>query len=436
MDNDLCGNEPCSCSARFEQEISRLVAERQPFALFSGFPNRWGSRTILAFEPLDRLTLYPNGKTMMGKAECECGDVAEDPFNALEEFVTHSRRRLQHGRGLIALCLGYDLKNFIEVLPPPKSSEISIPMIQAVCFHNTLRWNARLSDIWQNYGAESRQDFFASSFEAVTPKWHYIDSVKQALEYIYAGDIYQVNIAQRYFFDFQGSPWTLFQRLYRTNPARFSVFLSTPEFNLAVSSPERLLRTAGRQLESRPIKGTRPRGTDRATDREQLRQLLESEKEQAELTMITDLHRNDLGKVSKYGSVSVCHKRHPHRMPNVFHTESIIRSEMRPEVTLSGLLKAMLPGGSVTGCPKIRAMEIIEELEPVARQLYTGAIGLMEWDGNLDLAMTIRAITFDGPSARGWFDVGSGIVSDSNPRDEYDETLHKADSIAKALGMK
>ncbi|HNT36058.1 MAG TPA: anthranilate synthase component I family protein, partial [bacterium] len=366
-----------------------------------------------------------------------------DPFVQLECLIKQSSMTAPHtAANPTVLCLGYDLKNLIETLPMPKPSLQRVPDLYA-------------TDYWQNFSlrasrAGQLQDSIlrclssslttdtcgADALQASMTRQQYIGAVRRSLDYIFAGDIYQVNIAQRFTFPFTGSSWELFKRLYCLNPAQFSLFIRAREFDLIVCSPERLLKRSGTVLETRPIKGTRPRGETPQRDRDNLRELLLSQKEKAELIMITDLHRNDLGKVSQYGMVNVVSKRHVHRMRNVFHTESIIRSVIRQDVSLSNLLKALFPGGSVTGCPKLRAIEIIDELEPQARQFYTGAVGIINSEDDLDMAMTIRCITFHRATGLAWFDIGSGIVAESDPESEYEETLDKAQSVFDVLGVK
>jgi len=403
-----------------------LCSEGRSFGFLAGFPDdRRNEQVILASQPGGRIS-FP------------CSPSQRDdrgPFELLERFVEGRPK----DRGISLVALGYDLKNHVESLPLPRRSVARVPDLCAIGFDEVSRLRSEESGRLMNalighFNLNGQSPFASASIRALTSREQYVEEARQALEYIAAGDIYQVNLAQRFYFDFRGSSWEVFKRLYCLNPARFSFYLSTEEFDLIVCSPERLLKREGRELESRPIKGTRPRGGNAKDDRRQLRELLESPKELAELIMITDLHRNDLGRVAEYGSVKVLSKRHVHGMANVFHTESVVRATAREGTTLSMLLKAMLPGGSVTGCPKVRAMEIIDELEPCSRQFYTGAVGFIEGSGTMDLAMTIRSITIHRKSGLGWFDVGSGIVADSDPEKEYEETLHKASSIMKVLG--
>jgi len=196
------------------------------------------------------------------------------------------------------------------------------------------------------------------------------------------------------------------------------------------SSPELFLRQRGLSIETRPIKGTRPRGRTEEGDRALRQELIDSAKEAAELTMIVDLERNDLGRVCEYGSVEVAEHRYIDELPAVFHTVSTVRGRLRPEANSWDILRATFPGGSISGCPKIRAIEIIDELEPVRRHVYTGAIGLVSPE-DIELSIAIRTMTIAGDNL--FYHVGSGIVADSDPDKEYEETLQKAAGMRTAI---
>jgi para-aminobenzoate synthetase component 1 len=259
--------------------------------------------------------------------------------------------------------------------------------------------------------------------------------VERALEHIRAGDIYQVNLAQRFTVPLAESAETLYHRLRAANPAPFAAFLDAGEFQVVSASPERFLLydPATRRVETRPIKGTRPRGATPAADARLRAELLASQKDAAELVMIVDLERNDLGRVCEYGTVRVPDLRRVEAYPTVFHTVATVEGQLHEGRTVPGLIRATFPGGSITGAPKIRAMQIIEELEGLRRHVYCGAIGYLGFDGRVDLNIAIRTITVkDG---RAYFHAGGGIVADSTPEGEYEETLHKARALAEAVGF-
>ena len=259
----------------------------------------------------------------------------------------------------------------------------------------------------------------------------YERAVARALNYIAAGDIYQVNLAQRLRLDGVGEALALYAVLRRANPAPYAALLRWGKRAIASVSPELFLRLRGDEVLSCPIKGTRPRTGDPAADELYRRELLASAKEAAELTMIVDLHRNDLGRVCRYGSVRVLHPRRVEAHPTVFHTVADVAGRLAPGRDGLDLLTACFPAGSVSGVPKIRALQIIDELEPVARGAYTGAIGVLGLDGQMTFNVAIRTLQIHGPAATLY--VGGGIVADSDPAAEYEETLAKARGILRGV---
>jgi para-aminobenzoate synthetase component 1 len=259
----------------------------------------------------------------------------------------------------------------------------------------------------------------------------YLTALGRIREYIGNGDVYQVNLTQRFSFPLSGEPYHLFQRLFQINPAPFYAYLNCGDFQVLSTSMERFLYQRGDYLETRPIKGTRPRGATPAADAELRRELAASPKDDAELSMIVDLLRNDLGKVCLPRSVQVTEHKRLEAYQNVYHLVSIVTGRLRPGCTAVDILRATFPGGSITGCPKIRAMEIIDELEPHVRHVYCGAIGYLGLHRNLDLNVAIRtAIVTKG---QGHFAVGGGVVYDSDPADEYEETLHKGRTLFRLI---
>ncbi|HWI58300.1 MAG TPA: anthranilate synthase component I family protein, partial [Bacillota bacterium] len=230
-----------------------------------------------------------------------------------------------------------------------------------------------------------------------------------------------------------GSGWELFQRLSAVSPAPFSAYLGGGEFELVSSSPELFLRLSGASIQTRPIKGTRPRSSDPTRDAQLTYELQTSPKEMAELVMITDLLRNDLGKVCEFGSVLVPELARLERYPQVQHLVSTVAGRLRPEVTHFAAFAACFPGGSITGAPKFRAMEIIDELEPITRGPYTGALGYLGFNRESQLSIIIRTAVCQNHQA--YFQVGAGIVADSVPAAEYEETLAKGRGFVEALNL-
>lgn len=270
------------------------------------------------------------------------------------------------------------------------------------------------------------------STQPLEEKHSYYKKVLRAKERIIQGDIYQVNISQECQFKGEFTAFDLFKRLYTKNPAPFSAYLNmSDDHKIVSSSPERLLRSLQNKLETRPIKGTAPRGKNKAEDEKNRQMLLSSQKDKSELLMITDLMRNDLGKVAAPGSVRTekiwnCEAYH-----NVFHLLSIITAETKETINPIDVLREVFPGGSITGCPKIRAMEIIAEIENTSRGVYTGSIGYISTHGNFDFNIAIRTLDIVGDVIK--LRLGGAIVSDSSPENEYEETLDKGRSIFEVL---
>ncbi len=270
-----------------------------------------------------------------------------------------------------------------------------------------------------------------SGFKSSFTKDEYIFSVKRVIEYLKAGDIYQANLSQRFEAGFSGDGYALFLDLFNRNPAPFFAYIHAGNHTIVSTSPERFIKQTGRHVETRPIKGTIARGKTQKEDRENGVKLCESVKDNAELTMIVDLMRNDLSRVTRHGSVIVKEHKRLEPYENVFHLVSIVEGELETDKTAIDLIRATFPGGSITGCPKIRSMEIIDELEPVRRHVYTGSIGYISFHDTMDLSIAIRtAVISDG---RIKFSVGGGIVYDSDPEKEFQETLDKGKTLMESL---
>lgn len=354
---------------------------------------------------------------------------------------------------------GYDLKNFLEPkLPRRAVNDLELPDCCVGFYDSLVVFDHQLGKTWivstgldadgsrNKQRATARLDSWRKLLETLPAepahsppppesvrtghpalsnlaRQEFIAKVVRAREYIQAGDIYQVNLSHRLETPRTASSWEIFENLSAISPAPFSAFLDCGDFQIASSSPELFLSLSGRHVRTRPIKGTRPRSTDPARDVQLARELQSSAKEQAELVMITDLLRNDLGKVCEFGSVHVPDLARLERFAQVQHLVSTVEGRLRPELTHLGTLASCFPGGSITGAPKFRAMQIIDELEPVARGPYTGALGYLGFNGESQLSIIIRAAVCKPDTL--YFQVGAGIVADSIPEAEYDETLAK-----------
>jgi para-aminobenzoate synthetase component 1 len=281
--------------------------------------------------------------------------------------------------------------------------------------------------------ARERMNAASRSF---VPGWNftrreYLAAVQKCLDYIAAGDIFQANLSRRFSTGFGGDPLELYLRLRSVSPAPFSAYLRTSEYAVVSASPESFYETRGDRIITRPIKGTRRRDESPEADARLVRELAESPKDRAELTMIVDLERNDLGRVCQYGSVHVVDALKVESFAQVHHLVATVEGKIRPGVGPIDVVRALFPGGSITGAPKIRAMEILDELEPTRRSLYTGAIGYLSRGGTSAFNIVIRTMLVE--PGRLTYQVGGGIVADSDPESEYEETIAKARGLRAVL---
>ena len=279
-------------------------------------------------------------------------------------------------------------------------------------------------------GLPRKAGVWRGRFRATVDRERYCWMVERAMDYIRAGDIYQVCLAHHFEVEGIGCPLAYYLALRKCSPAPFGAYLDLGGVQVASASPELFLRMVGRRIMTRPIKGTRPRMRDGEMDARMLEELKNSAKERAELVMITDLERNDLGQVCEFGSVEVTGLLEAESFAQVHHLVSTVEGRLRGDVSHCGALRACMPGGSVTGAPKRRAMEIIAELEGRPRRGYTGAVGYFGFDGTSVFSMAIRTAVFEGQM--GSFGTGAGIVADSVPELEWKETLHKASGLLAA----
>lgn len=288
------------------------------------------------------------------------------------------------------------------------------------------RWNQRRAQCDGDAPAQS-----TSGWQTNQTREEFEARVVRAQEYIAAGDIYQVNLAQNFNTPFHGNPYRLFEHLLARSPAPGGAFLDFGDMRILSASPELFLRIHGRHITTRPIKGTRPRSRDPVRDEQLAFELLTDPKELAELVMITDLERNDLGQICEYGSVAVTQLVQLERFAQVFHLVSTVEGMLRPGIDALDAVRACVPGGSISGAPKRRACEIIRELEPCPRGIYTGLIGYFDDNGDAAFSLAIRTMVLEGENLH--FSTGSGITSGSVPAREYEETLHKASGMQLAL---
>ncbi|MBF0397403.1 MAG: aminodeoxychorismate synthase component I, partial [Desulfobacterales bacterium] len=352
--------------------------------------------------------------------------------------------------------MSYDLKDVLEKLPRTSIDDLSLPDIllyapAIIIVHDIkkdkifLNIPVRDNNLYDDLDLFNRiiskpflqnSDFRCevSTFKSNFSKSRYIEAINKIKEYIVSGHVYQVNLAQRFETDFSGEPYSFFKTLYNRNPAPFFAFINASNHYIVSTSPERFILQNGCDVETRPIKGTRPRGVTELEDEDMRVDLVKSKKDDAELSMIVDLLRNDLGKVSRGGSVKVFEHKRIEAYQNVYHLISIVKGTLEEKFDSVDIIKATFPGGSITGCPKIRAMEIIDELEPNRRHIYTGSIGYISFHDTMDFSIAIRTATIYKEKL--FFSVGGGIVFDSDPEKEYEETLHKGKTLMEVFCKK
>lgn len=440
------------------------VSERaHPLFLDSGMdPERLGRWSLIMVDPFERIRI--KGQTIELE-DCLTGEKTSLEGNAFdflsERYALYQTQStpdfdLPFGGGM-AGYLAYDLCHHVEKLPRTAVDDVGIPDAVLGCYETAILVDHLLGEVWltelnRRPGAEARLDALARVLHEaealgldLKPEWRertpefksnfikedYLESIRKIKNYIRSGDLYQVNMTQRFETEMTESPLALYKKLRTINPAPFSAYMPFEEATILSSSPERFIQIRGGQIETRPIKGTRPRGQNPEEDAKERARLQSSEKDRSELLMIVDLERNDLGRVAEVGSVQVPELFVIESYPTVHHLVSTVTATLKAGLTPIDLLRASFPGGSITGAPKIRAMEIIDELEPTQRNLYTGSIGYIGFNGDADLNIVIRTIVAKDQKA--YFQVGGGIVWDSDEVSEYEETLHKARALMRAL---
>ncbi|MCA8943138.1 MAG: aminodeoxychorismate synthase component I [Planctomycetes bacterium] len=345
-------------------------------------------------------------------------DVA-DAFDRLRAFLARHRDRVAVG-----YC-GYDLRDAVEPLPHRIDDDWPLPVLRFVAFAEVLESSSEPVPPAPSVHGTLAPHLSRADYEAL---------VAEVVEHIRAGDIFQANLTQPFTGTFEGDARALFWRLCEVSPAPFAAYLDDGRGHAVLSSsPEELVRRDGDRLRTRPIKGTRPRHAEPSRDRALLAELLTSEKDLAELAMIVDLLRNDFGKVAATGSVAVGPFPEHASFAQVHHLFATVTARLRSGLDHVDVLRAIFPGGSITGAPKLRAMEILEELELVRRGVYTGAIGFVGPGDRMHLNVAIRTMQVAGSKVR--CNAGGGITADSDPAMEFDETIAKARGMMRALGV-
>jgi anthranilate synthase component 1 len=447
--------------------FEKLVGEAPGFLLESvEGGERWGRWSFVGWDAAFTLTSTGGASTISGAGvSVPEGNPLEVLESLLARFHTPELPNLPPLHTGVVGYLGYDCVRYVEHLPARPGDDRKLPE-QLWQFVGSMAALDRLSDtillIRNVYVgddpaaqyAEARQalqraagrlgqgsdyrpqpvpDFSQAPAGATInlSRSQYEQAVKQAVDYVYAGDVFQVVPSLRVEVPFDGDAFAVYRVLRLINPSPYLFFLRDQEVAIAGSSPEIMVRARGGRVFSRPIAGTRPRGATPALDRALEEELLADPKERAEHVMLVDLARNDLGRVSEYGSVAVDELMTIERYSHVMHIVSGVSGDLRPGTGPVEVLRATFPHGTVTGAPKVRAMEIIDELEPCARGPYAGAVGYIDFTGNLDTAIALRSMVAKGD--RAWVQAGAGVVADSDPATEYRECLNKAAAVLAAI---
>lgn len=363
-----------------------------------------------------------------------------DPFKEYQKLIDHFSVKKYRCPANLWGGIGYfsyDAGHFIEKLPKKNPDHLNMPIFQMVFYKDMIVFDHHKkknyliqADIGDGYTDFQIPHHKPGRFKAIgkikcDSKSKYVKKVKKVKDYIVEGDVYEVSLSHKCTTKFNGDLYTFFQKLFKLNSAPFSAYLPFDDFTIISNSPERFILAEKDKLETRPIKGTLPRSKPKS-------QLYNSKKDDAELSMIVDLMRNDFGKVCKYGSVKVKEHKRIEGYKNVWQMLSIVEGRLRSKENYGSLMRACFPGGSITGCPKIRSMEIIDEIEDYTRNLYTGSIFIAN-DVRLDSNIVIRTMIAHKNTLT--FNVGGAIIFDSDPESEYQETLDKAENIKRVLGL-
>ncbi|TVU64571.1 aminodeoxychorismate synthase component I [Vibrio atlanticus] len=406
---------------------------------------------ILVAQPIATFETIGAETTVNVNEECEVS--TSDPFELLDQYqqqllpTTTEHSELPFVGGALGY-FSYDLGRRVETLPSLAQRDIEAPDMAVGLYEWAIVVDHKLKAaciVGQNI--DSHLDWLTSqskhnaviqpAFGLTTP-WQsnmsqdsYANKFDSVQEYLLSGDCYQINLAQRFRADYQGSEWLAYEKLEQYNSAPFSGFIRLEHSAILSVSPERFLELNSGTIETKPIKGTRPRSDDREIDDAHAQDLMSAEKDQAENLMIVDLLRNDIGRVAKPGTVHVPKLFDIESFPAVHHLVSTIRADLDSQYSATDLLRACFPGGSITGAPKVRAMQIIEELEPHRRSAYCGSIGYISRNGRMDTSITIRTLVAENNTLYAW--AGGGVVFDSDCASEYQETLDKLSRILPVL---
>ena len=432
-----------------------------------------GRYSFLAADPILQIVAHGRRVRIIDEVKGEESETeCDDPLGELERYVSSVRAATQ--KGLPPFCggavgyAGYDTVRYTERLPNPPTDDRGLPDLSFAIYHKMIVFDHIDKTLYVIVMAKVEEggDFHKAyddacdatdalvarlempdsdlrpvdiddagepvvSYESNFSQEKFEDAVEQCQQYIRAGDIFQVVISQRLKTTIQATPFEIYRTLRVVNPSPFMFYLRTREVTLVGSSPEIMVRVMDGQVTLRPLAGTRPRGATDEEDRRLAEELLADPKERAEHVMLVDLGRNDVGRVAQYGTVQLTDVMTIERYSHVMHITSNVTGKLKPDMTAFDALRSALPAGTVSGAPKVRAMEIIDELEPHRRGPYAGAVGYVDYNGNMDTCIALRTLVVQGSTA--YIQVGAGIVADSVPSLEYEETLNKARGLLNAI---
>ncbi|MFL6517555.1 MAG: aminodeoxychorismate synthase, component I [Bacillus sp. (in: firmicutes)] len=444
--------------SRFFSQFRVLAANRSHHVLLES--GRGGRYSIAAFEPETII----KGKEHIIEIQHKGGVEKQEgnPLHLLKQYMNQYHvDKIDGFPSFLGGAIGYisyDYARYIEELPELATDDLGMPEIYFFIVKEWFVYDHKESMLWILFLAENEQKW-EEKLSFWEEKWQHIstikatrtkeiaqnnlevsmteDQFKQAVikiqQYIGQGDVFQVNLAVRQSKPIEVEALEVYEQLRSLNPSPYMAYLHTPDFQFVCGSPELLVKKNGQEVSTRPIAGTRSRGKDHEEDVQLANELIQNEKERAEHVMLVDLERNDLGRVCKYGTVEVNEFMVIEKYSHVMHIVSNVRGELADDKSSFDIIDAVFPGGTITGAPKVRTMEIIEELEPVQRGVYTGSLGWIDFSGDLELNIIIRTMLIKDGMAH--VQAGAGIVIDSNPKHEYKESMKKAAALWKAKEM-
>lgn len=439
----------------------KMIAKNEKHHVFleSGKGGRYSIAGIRPFAVIygkdGKLSIEMNGSVEM---------LEGNPLQLFREWLSQFERPrnpdLPDYQGGAIGFISYDAVRMFEKIPSLAADDLDTPDLYFLLFNDIAVFDHQLEELWliTHHGDEQQQEALdrlehmrvlwtrsASdsevSYEYQEPKQSkphfseqaFMQAVEKIRDYISQGDVFQVNLSVRQEVPLSVHPIEIYGELRRINPSPYMAYMQTPEFQIVCGSPELLVKKKGNTVSTRPIAGTRSRGKDDQEDFSLVQELIQNEKERAEHIMLVDLERNDLGRVCEYGTVEVDEFMAVEKYSHVMHIVSNVKGVLREEAGFDEIIEAVFPGGTITGAPKVRTMEIIEELEPARRGIYTGSIGWIDFSGDLELNIIIR--TLFAKEGMGYIQAGAGIVIDSNPKHEYKESLKKAMAVKKAAEL-